>query len=129
MKSLNKASHFRCWGDRVVQDSRAERQNSTRPGGFTPAALNAESAPDCSRWRDDDGAAGFDPEPPFDVDRRLSFPLVKLDSSSDTTLRTESFSIQRKTDQLALIARTSAALSSTAIVGNSPWLLTGRLRR
>jgi hypothetical protein len=28
-----------------------------------------------------------------------------------------------------LIARTSAARSSTGIVGNSPWLLTGRLRR
>ena len=35
----------------------------------------------------------------------------------------------RPTDQPALIARTSAARSSTGITGSSPGLLTGRLRR
>jgi hypothetical protein len=32
---------------------------------FTLAALNARFAPDCSRWRDDNGAAGFDPNRPL----------------------------------------------------------------
>src|SRR6266542_4957456 len=32
---------------------------------LTLAALNAAFAPDGSRWRDDDWAAGFDPEPTF----------------------------------------------------------------
>jgi|HubBroStandDraft_3_1064219.scaffolds.fasta_scaffold70673_2 hypothetical protein len=54
-------------------------------------------------------------------------------ASSTTALtrrvRAGMFSIQCKGDHPTLIARTSAARSSTGIMGNSPGLLTGRLRR